>query len=1182
MTTITRSRHTLNVPVFVGTVVTLVLLAPVLYAWRNFQAQRTADSFLDYATQAEEAQDFRKASSYLQRYLVLKPDTAEAWVRLAETYDKSAVSARDQKRAVSLYFRALGMAEQQDIPRLRQRLGQLLLNEQRFADVRAEAQALIDGNEASGWRLMAFALFGQFQSGALAVNRGDPQAITVGEAAQKAVDHDPRDIEMSGLLARVYRDHPELLSEQQTVGLTSASRAEKADAVMNAVVAANDQNATALLARFQYRDFYGQADARQDLNQALEIGPDDPAVLLVAAEHARKTGDSLRQINLFSSRVLSPNDATAESPGTPTDTQTLDIPEAARQAYDEARKHYEHLLEVGRRGNLNLEQAYAGLGDVFFAEGDIDQAIQIWRKGLQVGAGDVNFALKARLAEAFVRQNNMAEADTALAALDSAFNTIAPSLPRSTKLANQQVIDLIRAQRYVRDRQFATAIPLLRRVTSSGVEDKNQAASNQYLQSLWLLANVYAAIGQWDQSAAVYQQVATLRPNEVVAQEATANSWMSASRPDLAVPYFQRALSLRNSPSLWLDLALAEFQQQVRAPMGQRNWEAFQHALTQAEQRDENGNLYLADPWRAVLLRADFENAQAALPTTGNPLGDREAGIARALERYRAAEAEYPQAAEMFRRLAFIYEELGQSQDADRALSAFAQLANDEVAVCLVRAGLLAKRQQYDAARTDLENTIRSTSDKNSQARLQSALAQVLVEQGAFGEAEKSIRKVHDLSTGRTTLNVRTLQQLADLAWEARDLEKLAELESQLQGREGASGSNWRYYRAQRLLHESQDINDSQFREAVELATWLLGQRPAWSPVHVLLANIEQRRGGIPQAIGHYQNAIRLGSNQLSVYERLVYLLSVSNRFAEAEDYLSRLQRFDSSSLDALEISIAARQGQTSRAVELARRHLQRNTNDVMAYIWLGQMLTLDGQIEAAETELKKATTYVPDDARTWLALFGFYVRTQQVELAEKSLQSLIANVALGDLDRTFLLAQGYELLKQDSTAEAYYIQSQKLAPDNPKVLSRLGGFYLSRDANKAIDILERLMRVAPQSDAERRSLAALLAKRGKANDFARALELLETTGQATDGNAVDQRLQAIFLSRRGGLNNIKKAQTILQNLLLHATTPVDSDRVLLARSYLLEREYLPADDVNRDRTLRLAQEQYVSLAGVD
>jgi tetratricopeptide (TPR) repeat protein len=122
----------------------------------------------------------------------------------------------------------------------------------------------------------------------------------------------------------------------------------------------------------------------------------------------------------------------------------------------------------------------------------------------------------------------MAEADTALAALDSAFNTIAPSLPRSTKLANQQVIDLIRAQRYVRDRQFATAIPLLRRVTSSGVEDKNQAASNQYLQSLWLLANVYAAIGQWDQSAAVYQQVATLRPNEVVAQEATANSWMSA------------------------------------------------------------------------------------------------------------------------------------------------------------------------------------------------------------------------------------------------------------------------------------------------------------------------------------------------------------------------------------------------------------------------------------------------------------------------------------------------------------------------------------------------------------------------------------------------------------------------------------------------------------------------------
>jgi len=1181
-----KTRRELNLVLLIGSLVFVVLAAPALYFWREFQIDRTSDIFLDRATALEQSEDFGQASSYLHRFLRLRPEENEdVRVRLAETFDQSATDPRAKQRALELYVQALGslaLAEAenrlplqlaQNVPRLRRRLGQIYLELGKYVEAESEARELLEAENPDGWRLLALALYGGFQIGA---SQQRDKLATVGETFEKALALDPGDAELAPRLARIYRDHVQLLSEQQQFNeqqqpLSESDRAIKADAILDRMVKADPKNAQSRLARFYYREQYELSNSQDDLKAALQDHPDDVAVVLAAARYWHQQADKLTG----EAYRLTPGDLPA--PGTPDDAafelgastalqsgaaQSTDQPQDAEASgyYERARQYYQQLVDDLK---VKIEDVYVGLGAVLSAQGKLDEAIGTWQRGVKEVAGE-NLQLRVRLADALINQRRLDEADEVLASLRTSTRALARRLAPPQKLALDRTVDLVQAKWYLQSRQHLKAIPLLRRITGTELVGPGQI---QQLQAWSLLGYADSAVGQWDQAALAYQQAATLRPDSVPLRIQAAEAWMAAGRPETAIHYYQQALPTHASPNLWLALAQAQLQSQVRQPTGERQWAAFHDALAHATQKPASDDApSLSDPWRAALLSAQSKIAEA------ESQGNRDVGVAAALALLSHEEEKHPSAIGLFQRLPFIYEQLDSEQKANDALRRFGELVPDRAAFLVAKARLLIGRGQFQQARQLLEQGLEELPE-TSHRDLSAGLVQIDLEEANLEDAEDGLSKLHDQDPD----SIVHVRRLAELALEQNDLKGVKRWEDTLLELEGPTGTYWRHIRALRLIAESQTVQDPAFREAVELTAYLQRQRPSWPAAHVLKGLIQERQKEFERAIESYQEAIRLGDNRLNVYQRLIELLSNMKRFAEADRYFGMLQYGDSLKLDTLEISLAAHQGQSVRALQIARRAVERRPDDLTAHLWLGQMLIVSDKQEEAEKVIRHTVELAPEDERSWNGLFTFYLRTNQKEQARQTLESLANLSKLSESQRAFVLAQGYELLGSEIEAENYYRQAERLAPDNIAVMTRLAAFYLRRDTVKAIEVLEWLVKTAPDSNAARRTLAATLAERGEENDLKRALQLLEQSGDDRAAMALDRRLQAVLLAQRNRADH-KQARVIMENLVADSPNPADGDRLLLAQICVNQSQLEGNTGDKQQALLKSARDQYLAL----
>ncbi len=175
----------LNVPLLVGTIILVGVLGSAAYFWHKYQLRGTATLLADFADEAESNNEWRKAADYRQRYLRLIPGDVPAVLRLTQTFDKSATSFAEKQRAVDLFYSTIGTVGasgfQKEVPALRGRLIELLLELQRYGPAEIEAEKLLkettpaDGHigpaadlselQALAWRSLAFARLGLFESG---------------------------------------------------------------------------------------------------------------------------------------------------------------------------------------------------------------------------------------------------------------------------------------------------------------------------------------------------------------------------------------------------------------------------------------------------------------------------------------------------------------------------------------------------------------------------------------------------------------------------------------------------------------------------------------------------------------------------------------------------------------------------------------------------------------------------------------------------------------------------------------------------------------------------------------------------------------------------------------------------------------------------------------------------------
>ena len=598
-----RIRRVLNTRLVVETLIVAAIIGPAAYFWYWWQVKRTADAMLERAGKLAAEKDDAVASQYYFQYLKLRPDDANVQVLLAESYDRAAKDMAGKPRAVEYYYQALGVAPADKQHELRRRLAELLLELRRFGPAEEEARELLkrDPNDPQGWRLVALSLDGQARAGGLAQRRSP---TLVGEAFERARKLNPGDVEVAATLAGIYRERPQLLSGQQQA-LSDAERQRLADGIMEAMVAANPQSAKARLARYRYRSAYRLANPKEDLAAALKNNPDDLEVALQAAHQAQCDAELAKRDGAPSGQV---------------------------QAFiEQARKHYNRAIEI----SPSDQAAYLGLGESYFRQGQFDRAQEAWRRGLEKGKKE-SIELNSRLADLLIARGQLDAADATIGGLERTADRLGPMLPPPAKLALRRENDFLRAKWLMAKRQYLEAIPLLRRVAVGQQTAAGEAAGS--LQAWLWLARAYAAIDQWDQAAAAYEQAAMLAPKVGWLRSLAADAWATAGQPDAAEPYYEQALSLGAPPDTWLALASVMLQRQVRLPKTARDWDRFDKALAEARKAQEKKPP--ADPWRLTLLEAEY------LVARGEEKGQAAQGIGRAVELYRAAERAHPRCAQ--------------------------------------------------------------------------------------------------------------------------------------------------------------------------------------------------------------------------------------------------------------------------------------------------------------------------------------------------------------------------------------------------------------------------------------------------------------------------------------------------------------------------------------------------------
>ena len=122
------------------TLLAVALLGPAVYGWHRYQLRRTAGAFLERADQLEAEHKWVASADYVRRYLSLHPEDDATRIRMTRTFDRGAEDGPQKARAIDLYYQTLGLiASEEEKPRLRRRLTEMLLEMRRFTEAETEA-----------------------------------------------------------------------------------------------------------------------------------------------------------------------------------------------------------------------------------------------------------------------------------------------------------------------------------------------------------------------------------------------------------------------------------------------------------------------------------------------------------------------------------------------------------------------------------------------------------------------------------------------------------------------------------------------------------------------------------------------------------------------------------------------------------------------------------------------------------------------------------------------------------------------------------------------------------------------------------------------------------------------------------------------------------------------------------
>ncbi len=217
-------------------------------------------------------------------------------------------------------------------------------------------------------------------------------------------------------------------------------------------------------------------------------------------------------------------------------------------------------------------RAYLGLGQVYYALGNMHLAVYVWQAGLnQVKSEAAGVDLNLALSDVLIQQGRFADADKVLKNLDEVSSKLSPQwrlsletkllLPKARLAFRQAVLvaarqspDPKRRESDCEEARELFAKEVLERVNDLatgkvGVQGEDSTAAARMRYEAWsLIGDSYAGLQRLDpkpasadeyldKALAAFEQAALLKPGEPAPHLAAAAAWREADRPDTAITF---------------------------------------------------------------------------------------------------------------------------------------------------------------------------------------------------------------------------------------------------------------------------------------------------------------------------------------------------------------------------------------------------------------------------------------------------------------------------------------------------------------------------------------------------------------------------------------------------------------------------------------------------------------------
>ncbi len=945
-------RWEFNTRLLTRSAIVVAVLAVIALGLYLYQSRQLADSILTKVQQAEQDEQWEEQIRWLRRYRMLYPDDSQALVSLALASDEAVAIAPanrlDRVDRARKYLRdALADLVQQDAESsqqadLRRKLiARLSQFGSRYADEVERQVVQLDAAEDDAEMLRALALALAAEVELEADGKREPDRYVRSQQFWMWLSQQP----VGDVLAMAWqanRDDHTLAAQLIDYSLNHADRFSDDPAPASDALASDTLTPAQLASQVADHLKQRQTDGRAQwiVYRYLQMIESDDASkhLQAVADHALTR---LRQhADAIEAQVAADANSDRKNAAKPSSQPVL--PDAKHADRYQPQWDYELVLlaavdldsgeptpdqqlaaidkldQLIRLPDLDVnaetvESAYLTRGQWMWLREQYDQAWQLWAAGIE-RLGDASLKLQLANASGLADRGPVDEASKATDQVADLVHqrTLALAGPagarltRGQRIAMQSELDLatwtvqmLNGQIAVRRENLPTAISLL----SAALDSQYPVPDEQRLRAAQLLATAYGQSGTWDLAATVYERAVNLAPSQSQYRIAAAEAWSRAGDSERS---FQQWKSVKGGT---LELAVARtraiIQEQLSRPPTARDFSEANRAIDQLRQALKNGQ--------------GNEPADAAEGTPDGP-SEQRGNL--------AAEIEL---------LALAIPDRDDGKRRDTAIERLTQLAErfpDSIELQSIAAISMAAANKPERAQTALDR-LRSAAGEAS-LQYQQTRARAAAMQGDAASGIDALAK-HAQSHPEEASEALTLA--ADLAVASGQADRAHELLQQIPGDQQTPEQRFRLFSYALATAQSAGV-------------------------------IDQPDQPLAQAVLKWENELRRhegGSGTWWRLARALRLLAEADRLRANDPARSQRLR-DAESLQAhirrarprwglgqsLEGQIAARKGETQRAIDGLRRGIASGDRRASTLLMLVSQLTAANRVNEAEAEMSR------------------------------------------------------------------------------------------------------------------------------------------------------------------------------------------------------------------------------------